>query len=290
MHEAIWTRCEDMIREGSASFYHAFRGLPSPRREAVFVIYAFCRLIDDSVDEPDRAPYSIFELREQFDQLEEAEGHFIWPALRWLFSEYPRLTKDPFYRQMEGQISDLTFTHYSTMEELERYCCLVAGSVGEMLLPVLRDDGAESATASGIQLGKAMQIVNIIRDVGEDRGRGRRYLPAELMAKHGYTEEDFKQGAVNERFTAMIRELEQTARRWFDEGLSDIMSYPPRSGFAVELAASFYASILNAVEKNEYDVYTKRAYVPDEQKMKLFLKAAAKHNLRSGSHSSAAVS
>lgn len=279
-----------MIRQGSASFYHAFRGLPSPRREAVFVIYAFCRLIDDSVDEPEKAPYSIFQLRDHLKELDKAEGHFIWPALRWLFGEFPNLTKDPFFRQMEGQISDLTLTHYSTMKELEHYCYLVAGTVGEMLLPVLRDDDGESAMASGIALGKAMQIVNIIRDVGEDKGRERRYIPMELMVKHQYTVKDFQEGIVDGRFISVIQDLEQTARQWFEEGLADIDSYPSLSGFAVELAASFYASILNAVENNQYDVYTKRAYVTDDQKMKMFLKIAAKHKKRSVKRKKAAVS
>ncbi|WDH82311.1 phytoene/squalene synthase family protein [Paenibacillus urinalis] len=290
MNEAIISRCEEMIRKGSASFYHAFRGLPSPRREAVFVIYAFCRLIDDSVDEPDQAPYSIFQLQHHLKELDQAEGHFIWPALRWLFGEFPNLTKEPFFRQMEGQISDLTLTHYSTMKELEHYCYLVAGTVGEMLLPVLRDDNSVSAMTSCIALGKAMQIVNIVRDVGEDKARNRRYIPMELMVRHGYTMEDFEEGIVDERFISVIRELQEIASRWFEEGLADVNTYPPLSGFAVELAASFYASILDAVEANQYDVYTKRAFVTDERKMKLFLKLAAKHKKRSGKRNKAAVS
>lgn len=86
MNEAILSRCEELMQKGSSSFYQAFRGLPSPRREAVYVIYAFCRMIDDSVDEPEHSPYTIHEIHDLFDRLDDAEGHFIWPALRWLFS------------------------------------------------------------------------------------------------------------------------------------------------------------------------------------------------------------
>ncbi|MGN7359237.1 phytoene/squalene synthase family protein [Paenibacillus sp. SAF-054] len=277
MMEAMFQQCEDMIRKGSSSFYHAFRGLPSPRREAVYVIYAFCRLIDDSVDEPGHAPYSIFELRSRFESLEQAEGHFIWPALRWLFETFPQLDQGPFLRQMEGQLSDLVLTRYTTMPELESYCYLVAGTVGEMLLPVLREDADLSSTASGIALGKGMQIVNVMRDVGEDKRRGRRYIPLELMARHGYTEDDFEHERVNAAFISMMKELKERALTFFRQGLAFLDSYPRESGLAVELSAIFYFSIIQAIEENEYDVFRKRAYVSDESKLRLYFSVAARY-------------
>lgn len=271
MNEIFLNRCEDLIQEGSSSFYQAFRGLPSPRREAVNVIYAFCRIIDDSVDEPEKGPYSIHELREHFLSLDSSEGHFIWPALRWLFTQFPNLDKEPFLRQMEGQCSDLSFTHYTTMEQLERYCYLVAGTVGEMLLPVLREESSAEIITSGIALGKGMQIVNIIRDLGEDQKRGRRYIPLELMNKHGYTEQQMAREEINNSLIGLIQDLKGLALRWFQQGLANIDTYPGTSGMAVELAATFYVRILNAVEANGYDVFTRRAYVSDEEKMELFL-------------------
>lgn len=269
MNEAILNRCEELMQKGSSSFYQAFRGLPSPRREAVYVIYAFCRMIDDSVDEPEQSAYTIHEIHDLFDHLDEAEGHFIWPALRWLFSSFPHLDKGPFFRQMEGQLTDLKVTHYATMQELEHYCYLVAGTVGEMLLPVLRDDNGAEVAVNGIALGKGMQIVNIIRDVGEDRARVRRYVPLEIMEKHGYSEQDFEDGVVDERFVAIIHELKAAALNWFRIGMDRLDSYPTESAFSIELAAAFYSTILHAVERNDYDVYTKRAYVSDELKLEM---------------------
>ncbi|WP_411735490.1 phytoene/squalene synthase family protein [Paenibacillus sp. M2] len=269
MNEAILSRCEELMQKGSSSFYQAFRGLPSPRREAVYVIYAFCRMIDDSVDEPEYSPYTIHEIHDLFDQLDDAEGHFIWPALRWLFSSFPHLDKGPFFRQMEGQLTDLKVTHYATMQELEHYCYLVAGTVGEMLLPVLRDDNGAEVAVNGIALGKGMQIVNIIRDVGEDRARVRRYVPLEIMEKHGYSEQDFEDGIVDERFIAIIHELKAAALNWFRIGMDRLDTYPTESAFSIELAAAFYSTILHAVERNDYDVYTKRAYVSDELKLEM---------------------
>ncbi|QSF44794.1 phytoene/squalene synthase family protein [Paenibacillus tianjinensis] len=277
MNETILLQCGELMRRGSSSFHKAFDGLPSPRREAVHVIYAFCRIIDDSVDEPENSPYTIHELRSMFLKLEQAEGHFIWPALRWLFSSFPQLSQEPFLLQMEGQLRDLTFTHYETMEQLESYCYLVAGTVGEMLLPVLRDDDNEEARAAGISLGMGMQLVNIIRDVGEDLRRGRRYLPLEVLQRNGYSEEELAQGEVNERFIAVLQELKRDALTYFKRGLDNVWTYPPQSGMAVELAAAFYAAILDAVAAENYDVFHKRAYVSDEAKVLMFRRTAARY-------------
>ncbi|GGG20753.1 phytoene/squalene synthase family protein [Paenibacillus abyssi] len=270
--------CEAMIKEGSSTFYKAFGFLQSPRREAVFVIYAFCRLIDDATDEPERSCYTPEELAERFDQLETAEGHFIWPALRWLFTSFP-VSKAPFWKQMEGQRLDSHLTHYESMEQLERYCYLVAGTVGEMLLPVLHGHPDRYVAESGIWLGKAMQIVNIVRDVGEDRDRGRRYIPLELLAKHNYTLQDFQSGVMNSSWTSLIEELCLLAGDWFEKGLCNLEAYPRQSAFCVELAARMYGAILEDAARHHYDVFTRRAHVPAWRKMTLLQQLLKKHGM-----------
>ncbi|MFC4321261.1 phytoene/squalene synthase family protein [Litchfieldia salsa] len=262
--------CEKMMKKGSASFYEAFRFLPSPRKEAVFVIYAFCRLIDDSVDEPEHSPFTLEELEEQFKQIESSEGHFIWPSLRWLFDNFP-IDKEPFLKQISGQRMDLSLTHYQSMKQLEVYCEKVAGSVGEMLLPVLHDSPTLDVQMAGIQLGKAMQIVNIIRDVGEDSNRGRRYIPDEWLATYQYTHTEFDEMTVNFRFKKMINGLMDLASCWFKKGLADIESYPTESAFSIKLASNYYAAIMEAVKMNDYQVYTKRAVVSDKKKKAIYL-------------------
>jgi phytoene synthase len=290
MNKEILGQCEELMKAGSSSFHKAFAGLPSPRREAVHVIYAFCRMIDDSVDEPERSPYTIYELRHHFQRLETADGHFIWPALRWLFAGFPQLTREPFLLQMEGQIRDLSFTHYETLEQLESYCYLVAGTVGEMLLPVLRDDADEEAQTAGIALGIGMQFVNIIRDVGEDHGKGRRYVPSELMRKYGYSQKDLERRLVNGKFIDVLEALRAEALGWFEKGLAHVETYPPESGMAVELAAAFYAGILDAVAAAGYDVFRTRAYVSDEAKLQMFMRTAARYASRlEGAQSKAGV-
>ncbi len=258
-----------MMKQGSSSFYQAFKFLPRKEREAVYVVYSFCRLIDDAVDEPDTSPYTIDEIKTLFDQLDTAEGHFIWPALRWAFQEFP-LSKNPYYVQMSGQRLDFKQTEYDTMAALEDYCYRVAGSVGEMLIPILHPNPTEALIQGGIQLGKGMQIVNIIRDVGQDMTLNRRYIPLQVFERHGYTLQMFEHKEVNQAFKAVIDDLTNQADLWFTEGLAYIEEYPKKSAFTLKLAARYYREIIQVVKENGYHVFTQRAIVTDARKLTLF--------------------
>jgi phytoene synthase len=276
MNQDLAKACEAMIKKGSATFYNAFRHLPSPKKEAVFVIYSFCRMIDDAVDEPEHSSYSIDEIEALFADLENADGHFIWPSLRWLFEVFP-VSKDPFYLQIKGQRLDIVHTPFRSMEELETYCYHVAGSVGEMLLPVLHNRPSENVRLSGIALGKAMQIVNIIRDVGEDQTRGRRYIPEILMEKHGYRQDHFDDKKINVMFIELLNEMMDLAEKWFTEGLKDLHSYPEESAICIDLASAYYEAILCVVKENHYDVFRKRAIVSREKKKQIFKSIMKRH-------------
>ncbi|MEC0301545.1 phytoene/squalene synthase family protein [Terribacillus saccharophilus] len=262
--------CEKAMKQHSASFYQAFRELPSPRKEAVFVIYTFCRMIDDSMDEPENSVYTLDELEWNFQHLSKAEGHFIWPSLRWLFDTFPNLEPAPFFTQIKGQRMDEKHTHYKTFEQLEEYCYHVAGSVGEMLLPVLHDYPSEKIVQAGIKLGKAMQIVNILRDVGEDLARGRRYIPLSILSAYDYSEEAFYAQELSLSFRQVIDDLINTANGWFEEGMEGLNTYPESSAFAITLASSYYAAIMDVIKENDYDVFHKRAYVPQSRKLALY--------------------
>ncbi|MCM3224682.1 phytoene/squalene synthase family protein [Terribacillus saccharophilus] len=262
--------CEKAMKQHSASFYQAFRELPSPRKEAVFVIYTFCRMIDDSMDEPENSVYTLDELEWNFQHLSKAEGHFIWPSLRWLFDTFPNLEPAPFFTQIKGQRMDEKHTHYKTFEQLEEYCYHVAGSVGEMLLPVLHDYPSEKIVQAGIKLGKAMQIVNILRDVGEDLERGRRYIPLSILSAYDYSEEAFYAQELSLSFRQVIDDLINTANGWFEEGMEGLNTYPESSAFAITLASSYYAAIMDVIKENDYDVFHKRAYVTQSRKLALY--------------------
>ncbi len=270
LDEQVAQACKEMMKKGSSSFYQAFKFLPKEQREAVYVIYSFCRMIDDAVDEPEQSQYTLEELEYQFIHLDQAEGHFIWPALRWAIARFD-LSKEPYYVQMSGQRLDYVQTTYQTMDELEDYCYRVAGSVGEMLIPILHDNPNQAVIEAGISLGKAMQIVNVIRDIGADQGLGRRYVPLELMVKHGYGIDDWENQVVNTALRAVIKELTDQADRWFADGLRYIHEYPAQSALSMKLAAGYYREIIQVVKENDYQVFTERAVVTNKRKSQLLL-------------------
>lgn len=162
--------CEDVIRRNSHSFYRAFSLLPACKRQSVYALYAFCRLADDCVDRDASAA--------KLEQVQDDLARFfagtvvdapLWRALDAVCSSFD-LDAQPFFDMLEGQRRDLSFRQPETMGDLEEYGYYVAGSVGLMLLPILHaaspvDDGLRD---SAVALGVAMQLTNILRDVGED--------------------------------------------------------------------------------------------------------------------------
>lgn len=270
LEKNISLQCKNMMKKGSSSFYQAFKWLPRKEREAVYVIYSFCRMIDDSVDEPENSPYTLDELEYHLNKLEEADGHFIWPALRWVFDEFS-LKKEPYHIQISGQRLDFVQKSYPSMTELEDYCYRVAGSVGEMLIPILHPNPNQSLIDAGISLGKGMQIVNIIRDIGADQRLGRRYVPLELMKQYGYSKADWHDQVVNQSLKDVISALTDQADQWFFEGLRYIDEYPNKSAFAMKLAAGYYREIISVVKENDFQVFTERAVVTSQRKSHLLL-------------------
>jgi phytoene synthase len=270
-------QCTAMIKQGSSTFFKAFSFLSTPRKEAVFVIYAFCRILDNAVDEPEQSPYSIDQLEYDFQHLEQADGHFIWPALRWLYGAFPHLDKAPFFALIRGMKQDLVHEPFETMAQLEDYCYLAAGTVGELLVPILHPAPRTDILYGGIQLGKAMQIVNILRDIGEDRARKRRYIPQSLLTKHNYSVQEFEVGLVNDSFISLVEELAQLAQLWLEQGLATVDAYPSESAFCIELAVHGYMAIIAQIRNIEYDVYNTRAIVSTLDKAALVAKLQLKY-------------
>ncbi len=182
--------CEDVIRRNSKSFYRAFSLLPKCKRESVFALYAFCRAADDCVDvEASEASLDALErdLERFLSGLTRDEP--MWRAMDVVFESFD-LDEQPFFDMIEGQRRDLSFRQPQTIGDLEEYGYYVAGSVGLMLLPILHSRSAVSdgLKQSAIDLGVAMQITNILRDVGEDLDSGRVYLPRDAMREAGYSQ------------------------------------------------------------------------------------------------------
>ena len=182
----------------------------------------------------------------------------------------------PYLDMIEGMRMDLTWTRYSTFEELKLYCYRVAGTVGLMSERVMGvDTGYTSApwstavdtSGAAVALGIANQLTNILRDVGEDRHRGRIYLPLEDLQRFGYTEEQLFDGVVNDAWKALMAFQIQRAREWFRQSEAGVRFLAADARWPVWTSLRLYRGILSRIEQNQYDVFNHRAYVPKYRKL-----------------------
>jgi phytoene synthase len=193
----------------------------------------------------------------------------LWRALRQVFIDY-EMNIEPFYDQLSGQLMDTNFSAPATIHELETYSYYVAGSVGLMLLPVIASQNAAYLHPAAINLGVAMQITNILRDVGEDFHQKQRiYLPKEELTCFQYTQNDLRNGIINVQFINMWEKLAVRAEGLYDNFLREIDQFDDDSRHSVSLSAQVYRGILDAVRSNEYDCLSKRNYVTKEKMMEI---------------------
>jgi phytoene synthase len=177
---------------------------------------------------------------------------------------------------IEGMRMDLTTTRYSSFEELRLYCYRVAGTVGLMTQEVMGLDSAYTsapwsdppdASEAAVALGIANQLTNILRDVGEDRGRGRIYLPLDELERFGYGEEQLMAGVINESWRELMRFQLQRARDWFARSEAGVRWLAPDARWPVWASLRLYRGILAVIERHDYDVFNRRAYVPRRIKL-----------------------
>lgn len=260
--------CEQIIKEHSKSFYAAFSTLPKQKAMSVYAIYPFCRLADDIVDEEANLA-KLNQLEEELKLFEQGRevDHPIWRALRVVFSTY-KMDINPFYDMITGQKMDLNFTQPQTQKELEEYSYYVAGSVGLMMLPLLTDDIGE-IQEEAIALGTAMQITNILRDIGEDLQNNRVYLPVEIMENHGYTSRTLEHKLINDAFINLWEFEASEAEKHYESALRMLPFLNQEAKRPLLLSLLFYREILEAVRESNYQCYTKRNHVSKKRKLQL---------------------
>jgi phytoene synthase len=262
--------CRGITEHHSKTFYFGSRFFPTEQRLAVWSVYAACRLGDDTVDE--------LEGSEARRALETWRGRVVGAiagtpdddpmaqALHWAAGRFP-LQTDPYEELYLGLEMDLENHQYKTLDELMLYCRRVAGVVGWMITPIAGYDGQAQTLERALKLGMAMQITNILRDVGEDLQRGRVYLPQDLMDKHGVRKRDLLENRVNDGYVALMQELDRIARDLYREGWRGLPRLRGPAQIAVAVAATAYEGILNALERNGYDNFTMRASVSGRRKL-----------------------
>ncbi len=252
--------CERLARRQAGNFYHAFRLLPTDQRRAMCALYAFLRVADDLTDGTEALAekrLALAEWRRQFNAaLEGVYSHPLHRAFHHTVEHYGiphRYLEDV----LDGVGMDLDFDHYDTFADLYCYCYRVASVVGLACIHIwgFRDDRALSyAEAAGI----ALQLTNILRDLGEDAARGRIYLPGEDLERFGYTVADLEQRRNNERFRALMRFQVERARGYYESAapLADLLDSTGRAVFLVMLRT--YRGLLEAIVRRDYDVFSGR--------------------------------
>ena len=264
--------CERVIKKHSKSFYAAFSTLPKEEAMSVYAVYAFCRKADDLVDE-DADAEGLAELKHQlqlFEQREEVD-HPVWRALRVVFDTFD-MDIDPFYDMITGQEKDLSFQQPNTQAELEEYSYYVAGTVGLMLLPLLTPN-PQDLREEALALGTAMQITNILRDVGEDLDNDRVYLPKEVMKKHGYTQSMLENKELNQSFIDLWEYEANEAEKYYEQAMHLIKKVNKEAKKPLLLSLLFYKEILEAVRLNNYDCFTQRSVVGKRRKLQLLMQS-----------------
>ena len=235
-------------------------------QKAARALYAFCRISDNIVDDEteDRlAKLLIWRQR----SLAENPSIDDLVSLAWADTRVRYGIPREYAEQlMEGVAQDLTKTRYENFDELAHYCYGVASTVGLMTMHIIGFAGPE-AIPYAIKLGVALQLTNILRDVGEDWKRGRLYLPQDELYAFGLCEDDIEVGEVNENWRAFMRFQIERARNLYAESIPGIALLGRKGQFAILASAELYREILHEIERNDFDVFNRRAYVSKGKKL-----------------------
>ena len=264
--DRAYRQCEEITREAAANFYYGIRLLPRPKRQAMSAVYAFARRVDDIGDDADAGSGAdrlgqLRAEREVVAAVGDGEGVDVQDPVavalahaRGVFD----LPVDALSMLIDGVELDLRGASYETFDELVVYCRDVAGSIGRLCLAIFAGSrGPVSVTADSLadDLGVAMQLTNILRDVREDLDRGRMYLPAEDLRR--FDCEDVA-SAPPDRLAELIRFEGERAREWFDRGLQLTAQLDPRSASCVMAMTGIYREILDRIARDPLEVMHRR--------------------------------
>jgi phytoene synthase len=256
--------------------------LPIEKRKAIWAIYVWCRRTDEIMDSLEASTKSQDELSDNLDTWEENtknvfKGNIkseLDAVLLDTIEKYPQSIQ-PYLDMIDGQRMDLNKFRYKDFDELKLYCYRVAGTVGLMTQNVMGIDSAYTSapwsakpdpSEAAIALGIANQLTNILRDVGEDRGRGRIYLPQNEIEEFNYSEEKLLKGEINNQWKKLMKFQLSRARDWFQKSEDGIKWLSPDARWPVWTSLRLYRGILDSIERLDYDVFNNRAFVKNSVK------------------------
>ena len=283
--EKAYEYCEKITKTHAKSFYFAAKFLPKYKRRPIYALYALCRKVDDEVDEigenneaeaikaVERWQRKLKEIYEQKSEVRSQKSeteNLVFTAWRDLLQTHKIPKKLPL-ELMQGVLMDTQIKRYETFDELYVYCYRVASTVGLMSSEIFgytEPKTLEYAEALGI----AMQLTNILRDVKEDAAMGRIYLPQEDLRKFGVLEKQLLANEMNENFVEMMKFQMSRVRDYYCKSEKGIPLLEKDTRFTVLLASRIYSKILDEIERQNYNVFTRRAHTTFSQKLRMIPK------------------
>jgi phytoene synthase len=266
--EEAYAHCETLTRKAAANFYYGIRLLPRDKRHATCAVYAFARRIDDIGD-------GSFAQREKLDLLDVAQSALAElstaggdPVIVALADAHARfsLPLDALEDLIAGVRMDVLHTSYESFDDLLGYCRRVAGTVGRLCLAIFGASEPERARSLADDLGVAMQLTNILRDLREDAGNGRVYLPREDLVRYKLSTDGRFEGEEGQ-LDALVRFEVRRAGEWFDRGLELVPLLDRRSGACVLAMTNIYSRLLRRIEADPQRTSRERVSLPIWEKL-----------------------
>lgn len=276
--------CQQKAAQSGSSFYYSFRFLPPEQQQAIIAVYAFCREVDDIVDSysdrniaQQKLLWWAAELERIFPPINETTPPPEHPVGQALFKarSHFKLQKYLFEEILQGMMMDINYQGYQTFDDLRLYCHCVASTVGLIAAEIFGYQDIRTLEYAR-SLGVAFQLVNIIRDIGEDANRGRVYLPETELAKFSLTADDILNKRYSENFVELMRFQTERARNYYQKALNALPAsdkYTQRSGL---MMAEIYFTLLKEIEKLDFRVFHQRVGLTPIRKLWLVWKTSRK--------------
>ncbi|MFX1254372.1 MAG: phytoene/squalene synthase family protein [Promethearchaeota archaeon] len=276
--ENSYNTCLGIMEVHSKSFYFASRFLPSDQRQSVAALYAFCRLADDIVDE--NIDLSAAEINDKLNQLkisvtQLSNGYISTNPILHALGDTIRRYQIPvkhLHELIEGVRMDLIKQEYESISELDLYCYRVASTVGLMMTHIFLENPSPITLTRAADLGRAMQLTNILRDIKEDYERGRIYLPKEIRDLYGVKRSDLENDTINSNLIALLKHEIERAKGIYRLARLGIKDLPPAAAYTIDVASRVYGDILNEIKRIDYQVLKQRAVVSKARKIVLATK------------------
>lgn len=273
---------KQISKESKSSFYYAFNLLPERQRDAMNTVYAFCRKTDDIVDDisvPDDVKYE--KLRKWRIEFEKAfAGKSEYPLLNKLGKTISNfnIPLDPFFELIKGMEMDLQKNRYKNFDDLLIYCYRVASTVGLMCIEIFGYKNP-STKDFAVNLGIALQLTNILRDLGKDAEQGRIYLPQEDLIRFNYSETNLYNKISDENFKQLMKYEVERARNYFDKATQSLDLDDKKTMFAARAMQHIYYRMLERIIQTDYDVLNNEIKVKKIEKVGIALGVWAKYQL-----------